>query len=539
MFKNSKFQYNICKRNYNDIISNSINTKIDNNLYYQNDIFKSALKLGDPINQDLIIHQKQNNRKIMDYTITQVNSIFDLNTIKKKKNKDIKKYKINSQYEIKEKKEIINSNLNNNPKKNIIKNKGENILNRTIYKNNNNENHLNNSYYDRNKDINSNKTFDFKSEKKEINYESFLSNYNKENEVNKDNNLAQINPIINEEKENSISKHKDIININSNETKNNLFTCTNDNNNNEKINSFITNDNSFIIKFSEIKINNNDNDENNDNNKNIYENPFLSTVNDMNKSNNINIFNPSNNNNNPSIRLQKDYINNSNKDNNNIGNPFLNIKNKSNNHYNPFLTNINNPFYFINNRNNNTNTCSNINNQISHTNKNPFIDNSEEKNKEDKNFNVEEEVRIEKDEDKLKYFKEVKYEKQNKFYETEIEKLQYYFKYKYISVGKGMLSLQEMYDGKKSGILVLRDLNSKNIRIQGMIINKSEVEKSKLKNGVKFILIKNILASYPKMVRGNPIVYETKLTYIRIKINKNNLDTLFNKIKEFFELMIN
>ena len=96
-----------------------------------------------------------------------------------------------------------------------------------------------------------------------------------------------------------------------------------------------------------------------------------------------------------------------------------------------------------------------------------------------------------------------------------------------------------MYDGKKSGILVLRDLNSKNIRIQGMIINKSEVEKSKLKNGVKFILIKNILASYPKMVRGNPIVYETRLTYIRIKINKNNLDTLFSKIKEFFDLMIN
>ena len=56
---NSKFQYNITKRNYNNMISNPIYSTIDNNSFSQNEIFKSALKFGGPINQDLIIHHKK------------------------------------------------------------------------------------------------------------------------------------------------------------------------------------------------------------------------------------------------------------------------------------------------------------------------------------------------------------------------------------------------------------------------------------------------------------------------------------------------
>ena len=111
-------------------------------------------------------------------------------------------------------------------------------------------------------------------------------------------------------------------------------------------------------------------------------------------------------------------------------------------------------------------------------------------------------------------------------------------KSKFVSVGEGMLSFQEENNnnGKKVGIFVLRDMFTKNIKIQGIIIDSSIVEKGKLKNGLEFIMIKNILATYSKYDRDS-INQETKLTFIRIRVEQNNFENLFNKAKEFFEKM--
>ena len=169
--------------------------------------------------------------------------------------------------------------------------------------------------------------------------------------------------------------------------------------------------------------------------------------------------------------------------------------------------------------------------------------NEEKKEEEEDIENVEEEVKIEKDENKLKKFKEIKYEKENKFFEIIIENLQYFDKNneksKYVSVGPGMLSLQqENKDGKKSGIFVLRDLITKIIKIQGVIINSSTVEKAKMKNGLEYILVKNVLANFIKYTNLED-VRETILTYLRIKVNRDNLETLLDKINEFFSSIKN
>ena len=209
-------------------------------------------------------------------------------------------------------------------------------------------------------------------------------------------------------------------------------------------------------------------------------------------------------------------------------NPFLSIKNNTNNFINPFL-------------NNNSNTFTSI--PFNNTNNNNSEENSNEEDDDNESFEEEEEIKIEKNENNL--FKEVKYENNNKFYEVEVENVQYLDKdnkeKKYVSVGEGVLSLEKEKnkEGKKNGILVLRDISTKNVIIQGIIISSSVVEKNKLKNGVEYIMIKNILAIYTKY-NIEKIIQETKLTYLRIKVgNKNELDNLFEKIKEFFELINN
>ena len=168
---------------------------------------------------------------------------------------------------------------------------------------------------------------------------------------------------------------------------------------------------------------------------------------------------------------------------------------------------------------------------------------SEEKKEEEDNGNVEEEVGIEKDDNKLKMFKEIKYEKENKFFEIIVDNLQYFDKNneksKYVSVGPGMLSLQqENKEGKKIGIFVLRDLSTKVIKIQGVIINSSTVEKAKMKNGLEYILVKNVLANLIKYTNLGD-TRETIFTYLRIKINKDNLETFLDKTKEFFSSIKN
>ena len=347
---------------------------------------------------------------------------------------------------------------------------------------------------------------------------------------------------------------------------NSINANSNINNKNAPLNPFLTNDNKILNPFKANNVNTNNpftnanfNNNNNDNSINAQvkdqisnnnNNPFKVNLNkDLNSNTNKNINNNINNNNgannlynpflNNPFNNEKERENNNSlsDDNKNIVNPFLSIANNSNMNVNPFLStnknsaNTNNPFFsnpFVSISNINSNQLPNNNN----------MKNEEKKEEEEDIENVEEEVKIEKDENKLKKFKEIKYEKENKFFEIIIENLQYFDKNneksKYVSVGPGMLSLQqENKDGKKSGIFVLRDLSTKIIKIQGVIINSSTVEKAKMKNGLEYILVKNVLANFIKYTNLED-VRETILTYLRIKVNRDNLETLLDKINEFF-----
>ena len=553
---------NIIKRNYNEMINNSINSSSNNESFIKNQQFKSALKFGGPINQDLIIHHNNNVRKSMYYKLPQATTIFDIDSFEKEEKQKIET-NIN---EIDKKNEIdsiknISSDIPEN--KQFNSEATNNIINRTINRNENKKMNLFN-YFSGQKDNNKN-IFDFyNTEKKVMNYGNFLFNDKKDELSNNNNN-------------NNILE------------KNSINTKINDTNNNIKFNPFLAPQNieqkNPFISSDNISLNDNNKKENENNNKKeIVENPFLAILKNKKKNpfSNINqlmanIFNNNNNNNNNTV------INPFNPNNDNIINPFSsskknpfstipsnnNINNKNeiknpfqdinNNHYNPFISNINNPNTNINpfnpfsNNNNNNNKVinpfiSSVNNNNTHNCANPFINqtlnnnNIENINDDDEKINVEEEIKIEKDEKKLKDFKEVKYEIINKFYEIKIENLQYLEKEndksKFISVGEGMLSFQEEKNnnGKKIGIFVLRDLFTKNIKIQGIIIDSSSIEKAKLKNGLDFIMIKNVLATYYKYDKDD-IKQETKLTFIRIRVEQINFENLFNKAKEYFEIM--
>ena len=224
------------------------------------------------------------------------------------------------------------------------------------------------------------------------------------------------------------------------------------------------------------------------------------------------------------------------KDNNNK-NPFLNIGNNNEKSSNPFLQ------YLDNNK---------------HKSKNPFLEyNTEDEASKAFNFSIpeqkeevsdsdeediEKEVEIERDEENLKSFKEVKYEKKDKFYEKEVINLQFLEtekgKSKYITKGGGLFSLQEEKNekGENIGVFALRDKSTKNIKLQGIIIDSSTVEKAKLSNGVEFIFIKNVLVKYSKYDTSE-LIDETKITFLRIRVNKDDIDDFYNKICEFFKLV--
>ena len=657
----------VIKRTYNQMMESSIDKTLNNDSFIRNQLFKSALKFGGPINQDLVIHHKKNVRKSMGIKSEETNT----NNEKQEKNiKNLEKEEIN--------KNEVKFDLCNSPKDkiNIFEQKTK-IFSTNIYNNNNNINNnhfqFGNFYSARkvdNDNNNKNKYFVFNTEKRVANYDDFPLNENIKKEVEADilftnnNNIVQKSEVKKEEKYENENKVKEI-NSNSNDNcgsiavVNNPFLEQNNiqnkngpisggvinnpfleqnniQNKNEPINPFHSSTNTFFI-------NNNDKNQINDNSSinNVVENPFLaiskpkienpfkiknpfiSTNNDNNNienNNNTKIINPftssnknpfvistsnekNQNNNqiknpflqddsyNPFISNSKDNSDN-NTNNNKVLNPFLNNPNYNNianpfnknntnnaNTLNPFIssnnTNINikitNPFISSNNTNNNNNianpfTSTNNTNNPFISIQNPFISipnpfntqnnsqilnqcddnciqNTNEKEEEqDDNYNVEEEITIEKNEEALKKFKEVKYENNNKFYEMQIENLQYLGKEndknKYFTIGPGMLSFEEDKDekGKKRGIFVLRDLSVKNIKIQGIIFNSSIVEKVQLKKGIEIIMFKNVFATFPKYNKDN-ISYETKLTYIRMRVKPENLDILFKKASEFFELM--
>ena len=577
--QNFKFQNNINKRNYNEMISNASNYSSNNDSFIKNQLFKSALKYGGPINQELIIHQKKNVRKSMGYQKQETNSIFDLNSYEKEKNKNVAE----SSSEVKEKNETSN-NLSNRPERNKITFGQEKTIYNTISRNITQTNFIDNI-----KKENNDNDFGNKSQKRTSNFVNIIS-FTDRNEPNKNNN-ANIN-IVQEKQQDIKEKKEEItkgeIKERSNQfiTSNNIFT-NNNMNNNENSNPFHSSTNSFFIDKSNATNNNIVENPFKDISKNRIENPFkdfkpLNSNNSNNSRNDKQIINPfkSNNNNiiNPFISSNNNpFSNNSSTNNNNISNnniqiknpfiqnasdnnnnPFISIGNYSNNNakeiINPFInpfkkTNINNnPFQtndcFINNMNNpfrnvnsNTNIFTNNQSQIPNNN-NVNINNEDDDNDNGgENINVEEEIKIEKDESKLKEFKEFKYERNDKFYEAKVENLQYFDRKenKYVSVGNGIFSLQEENEGgKKRGLFVLRDINTKNIKIQGIILDKTSIEKSKLKNGVEFIMIKNILATYSKYDKDK-IYQETNLTYIRIRIDLSKIDELCNRASEFFE----
>ena len=292
----------------------------------------------------------------------------------------------------------------------------------------------------------------------------------------------------------------------------------------------------------------------NSNENNIFNNPFKLRENPFKKNENDKI-----NQINPFINLAKDNINNNlNKDTrinpftkteSNIGNPFINNGNNKMER-NPFLNNnggnSNNPF-LNNNDNKNKNPFLNSDStNIFNFNNSDNIKNdsalNEKSDDEEELKKIQEEVKIEKDENKLKNFQDVKNIKSDKFFETEIENLQFLEreqgKNKYISKGSGIFSFQEEKDekGKKIGIFTLRESATKNIKLQGIIIDSTCVEKSKLKNGLEFIFIKNILVKYSKY-ETEKMTEETKITFLRIRVKKEEIDNFYNKTNEFFNLI--
>ena len=608
------------KRNYNQMLENSIDKALNNDSFIRNQLFKLALIFGGPLNQDLVIHHKENVRKTIEIKREETTNIEQ----QEKNIKILEKEDIN--------KNEVKIDLCNSPKEknNILQN--TNIFNNNIFYNNNNN--YNNNQFQFGNFISARKVDNNNNKNKYFVFDDFPLNENKRKELKADilftnnNNIVQKSEVKKEEKYENENKVKEI-NSNSNDSSgsigviNNPFLEQNNiQNKNEPINPFHSSINSFFID-------NNDKNQINENSNinNVVENPFLAISNPKienpfkiknpfissdidNDNNNIennkntNIINPftssnknafssntsneknQNNNQVKNTFLQDDCynpfksnskdINDNNTKNNKVLNPFLKNPNY-NNIVNPFIknnTNTMSPFISYNNTNNNivnsfiSSNNANINNNIANpftssnntnTIQNPFntqnncqilnqyndncIQNTNEKEEElDDNYNVEEEIKIEKNEEALKKFKEVKYENNNKFYEIQIENLQYLGKEndknKYFTIGPGMLSFEEDKDekGKKRGIFVLRDLSAKNIKIQGIILNSSIVEKVQLKNGIEIIMFKNVFATFPKYNKDN-ISYETKLTYIRIRVKPENLDKLFKKASEFFELM--
>ena len=109
---NSKFQYNVQKRNYNEMIDNSIKSQTNYDSFLKRQLFKSALKFGGPINQTIKIHHTENARKSMGTNLHKNNIGFDINEFEKTQNKIINNN--NTNININRKKSCIESKLPSN-----------------------------------------------------------------------------------------------------------------------------------------------------------------------------------------------------------------------------------------------------------------------------------------------------------------------------------------------------------------------------------------------------------------------------------------
>ena len=201
--------------------------------------------------------------------------------------------------------------------------------------------------------------------------------------------------------------------------------------------------------------------------------------------------------------------------NSNITNPFTGIGLKNN-----FSSIEKNPFSENNNNKNNNN-------------------NQEEINDEDSCVNVEEEVKIEKDDSKLQRFKKIEVENDQKFYETPVQNCQYLDivdgKAKFISLGESLFSLQQ-YKNEKGifGQIVAREPHTKIIKLQGIFNENSKIEKVQLSAGLTIIVYKDILTTFSK--DGTNRI--TKKSNIRVKVsNEKNLEELFEASNQFMDMI--
>ena len=328
-----------------------------------------------------------------------------------------------------------------------------------------------------------------------------------------------------------------------------------DNKQKDIINPFININNSSFTKsekkndvqnpFSTCSISSNNN----------INNPFIMTSTSNNNNNNNNPFSvPSTSNNNPFVNSSL-LDNNNNKsinifsdtsDKNKI-NPFINISNNNNNIFKNPSTSQNNPFININETNESSKhivnpfiNINNNNNPFFNYNQNQIVQNNNDQNEEgvDENYNAEEEVKIEKDENKIKNLKEINYKNDIKLYSIQVENMQYLEivdkKPKYVSLGNGILSIQNSKgkEGNNICMIVLRDENTKNIKIQAILSKNSTMEKVQLKNGKEIIVIKNIIATYSKY-NSDSILQETKLTHLRIRTDPNKINEFLEETKKF------
>lgn len=288
------------------------------------------------------------------------------------------------------------------------------------------------------------------------------------------------------------------------------------------------------LKNSNIFSNNINEKSNPFNIENSLNNPFLSKSNDSNPfltNNNFNFTNTK------EEKQKNDIIINPFANNNStVYNPFTqtNFIISNNSNKNPFETNnsnIINPF-----------TGVGININSSTIEKNPFCENknnNQEINDDENDFNIEEEVKIEKDDSKLEKFKKIEIQNDQKFYEIPVQNCQYLDivngKAKFISIGESLFSLQQ-YKNEKGifGQMVAREPHTKTIKLQGVFNENTKIEKVQLSAGLTIIVYKDILTTFSKD-GSNKI---TKKSNIRVKVgNEKNLEELFEASKQFMDMI--
>ncbi len=151
----------------------------------------------------------------------------------------------------------------------------------------------------------------------------------------------------------------------------------------------------------------------------------------------------------------------------------------------------------------------------------------EEEEEEEELKELQKEIELEADQEKVSKFEEIHINKDQKFFEINVENCQYYDnqEQKYKSLGRGMFSLQKE-ENKNIGQIVIRDNQTKNIKMQGVLIQQSQVEKISFKN-LEIVVIKSVYGT----IQGKL----SSLTNVRIKVDSYSVEKVYKKCLEFNE----